>query len=399
MDLNLAPISSYYWTSPLSGSGGAPPNRTLQVNFSSSPEFAEQLDALNGLYARAYQMLGPADRLSGDSGRLNFSQPPANTTDRDVASVAYFDKTYLQPQAPAGVYRFQTQQLARNQVNQGTALNETAAAAVGVGANTFLLTVGGAGCALAVTINLSDTNAAALSKIAQAIDAANTGVTSAVVRQNGMARLNLYGPSGAGGAFTLADLSGNAVSASGINNRVQAAADAKFLLNGAPYIQSGNTVSLEGGHLQVNLTGPGAATVTTGPLGVVDLAQSLTEAMSGFGSYLAQNSYLNPDLAPAWSDAANQQARILSQYGLEEGAQGQIGLDSIKFLDALRRDTAQTAQALSGLAAQVKEYVRDLTSYPAVFLLASPPSPGAGYLRAVPSAPWYQPGAAFATFV
>ena len=394
MVFSLSPLDStsgtlsIYWD-PSSSS------RNITINASSPGDAAAQLDALNNLYARAYQMMSLADQLSGVEGQVNFSQSPTQSSDTDVVNIAYFDKTHYPVQTPAAQFQFKVQQVAQNQVNQGSSLNPDAASAINTGANTFTLTVGGTGYNLEVTINANDTNATALSKIAQAIDAANTGVTTAVVRGNNTIQLNLSGRTGEAQAFSLADLSGNAVSATGINNSTQASADAKFLMNGTVNIQAGNAVSLLDGHLQVNLTGIGAATVTTGPQVAVDLMQSLTESMNSFGALLAGNPYLTPALSTAWSDLVKQEVGTLSNYGLEGGSQGQVGLDTLKFTEALQKNTAGTARAVGGLASGLQKFVRGLTSYPAGALVHSSPTSGyqAAYFSPAASTPWWQGGA------
>ncbi len=393
MDFSLSPIDStsrtlsIYWDPSSSA-------RNITINASSPADAAGQLDALNNLYARAYQMMSLADQLSGTEGQVNFSQSPTQSSDRDVVNISYFDKTHYPVQTPESQFQFQVQQIAQNQVNQGSSLNPDAASAIDTGANTFTLTVGGTGYTLSVTINSIDTNATALSKIAQAIDAANTGVTTAIVRGDNTIQLNLSGQTGEAQVFTLADLSGNAVSATGINSSAQSAADAKFLMNGTVNIQAGNAVSLLDGHLQVNLTGTGTATVTTGPQVAVDLTQSLTAAMNSFGSYLAGNPYLTPALSTAWSDLVKQEVGILGNYGLEGGSQGLVGLDTLKFTGALQKDTTGTATAIGGLASRLQKFVQGLTSYPAGALVSSSPtsSYNAAYFSSTASLPWWQGG-------
>jgi flagellar hook-associated protein 2 len=339
-------------------------------------------------------MMSLADQLSGVEGQVNFSQSPTRSSDTDVAKIAYFDQTHYPVQTPEAQFHFKVRQIAQNQVNQGSSLDPEAASAVNTGANTFTLTVAGTGYTLAVTINASDTNATALSKIAQAIDAANTGVTTAIVRGTGSIKLNLNGQTGAAQAFSLADLSGNAVSATGINNSTQTSADAKFLMNGTTNIQAGNAVSLQDGHLQVNLTGTGVAMVTTGPQVAVDLMQSLAGSMNSFGALLAGNPYLTPALSSAWSDLVKQEAGILTNYGLKGGSQGQVGLDTVKFTEALQKDTAGTARAVGGLASRLQGFVKSLTSYPARELVSSSPTSGyhAAYSSSIASLPWWQGG-------
>jgi len=391
----LSPIGSGSQTLSIYWNPADPSAGNIKVNASSPGDAAGQLDALNNLYARAYQMMSFADQLSGTEGRVNFSQPPTRSSDTDVANITYFDRTHYPVQTPAARFQFKVQQIAQNQINQGGALDAAAASAVNTGANTFTLTVGGTGYNLAVTINASDTNATALSKIAQAIDGANSGVTAAVVQGNGTVQLQLSGQTGAAQTFSLGDLSGNAVSATGVNNSTQAAADAEFLMNGTTTIQAGNAVTLLDGHLQVNLTGAGTATVTTGPQVAVDLTQSLAVSMNSFGSLLAGNPYLTPALSSAWSDLVQQEAGILSSYGLEAGSQGQVGLDTVKFTQALQKDLAGTAQAIGGLSSRLQKFVQGLTSYPAGELVSSSPTSGyqAAYTSSSASAPWWQGGA------
>jgi flagellar hook-associated protein 2 len=392
MDFLLSPIISAYWP-PTTARGRANSlNRYLKVNFSSSPDAANQLEAMNGLYARAYRMLSLAQQLSGTAGKANFSQRPTRSTDVDVVDIAYFNKTHFRVRIPESSVLFKVQKIAWNQVNRGVPLYPSDGSVINTGSNTFNLNVGGTGYPLTVIIGSADTNAEALEKIAQAIDAADAGVTTAIVQGNGAVHLDLFGETGEAQAFSLADLSGNAVSASGINTSTQTAQDAEFLLNGTPYIQAGNTVSLMDGDLEVNLTGPGTATVTTGPQTAVDLVQSLLETMNGFGSYVVENSYLTPALSSAWSDLVRHEAAILSKFGLEGGSRGQVGLDTLKFTEELQQGASQAAEAMSGLASRVKDFVQGLTSYPAATLLASPPASGysATYLSSAASAPWWQ---------
>ena len=394
MDFPVSPISSTYLPSTPSWSTSSSLNR-LQINFSSSPDVASQMEALNGVYARAYQMLSLADQLSGDEGRANFSQSPTRSTDVKVVDIAYFDKTHYLAWTPESRFIFQVRQIARNQVNQGLPLYPNDGSVINIGSNTYTLSVGGVTYTLSATITPGDTNATALGKIAQAIDAVNAGVTTAIVQGSGTIKLNLYGENGEANAFSLADLVGNVVSASGINDSTQTAQDAKYLLNGTVYIQPDNSVSVMGGHLQVNLKGSGSATVITGPQTVVALVQSLMETMNNFSAYTAGNRYLNPALSPAWSGLVHREAGILSKYGLEAGSQGQVGLDTVKFTEELGKDASQAAAAMGGLASRVRDFVKKLHSYPAATLLASPPYSryGAVYLRSGVSTPWYHPRA------
>jgi hypothetical protein len=369
-------------------------HRYLQINNSSSPDAASQLESLNGLYTRAYWMLSCADQLSGEAGRAIFSQPPARSSAVEVVDITYFDKIHYHVRPPGSRFILRVKQIAHNQVNQGIPLSPDVASIFDIGSYIFTFSVGGADFYLVVIIDPGDTNAEALGKIARAIGAANTGVTTAIIRQSDSIQLNLCGGTGEANAFSLADQTGNLVRGSGIHNPVQTGQDAIFLLNGTIYRQAGNEVSLLDGHLQVNLTGPGTATVTAGSQTVADLVQSLLEAMTSFGSFVTGNRQLSPALSPSWRHLVDQEAALLSKYGLEAGTQEGIGMDTLKFTAELENGSSQAAAAMNGLASRVRDFVRGLTSLPAATLLHSTSTSGtdAAYLSSSAATPWRQPG-------
>ncbi|OGP74830.1 MAG: hypothetical protein A2Y80_02795 [Deltaproteobacteria bacterium RBG_13_58_19] len=366
----------------------------MSTPFTSSIAVNQQLAALNGLYAQAYNTAATAAALSQDSALTTSYGVPTQSSDNDIVSILYNDASYPPDDASSSSFQFAVQQLAQNQINEGNLLNRAAAAAIDLGTNTFTLTASGTGYSLEITINAGDTNEVALNKLAQAINAAGAGVTATLVNgTEGTICLNLSGPTGGSHAFSLADVSGNAVSATGADTKTQSAQDANFLVNALPYTQENNTVSLLAGHLQVNLRGTGRATVTLGSETMVDMVKSLLNGMNNFSAYLASNDDLNSGLSRAWSSLVNTYTHILTKYGVESASGGLLGLDTLGLTAALESHGASVREAFygpGGLAPTVKSFMQEILSSPGAALLRSPPTSayGATYLNSRASAPW-----------
>ncbi len=360
----------------------------------------DQLSALNGFYQQAYNVSTQADQLATGNPDSVFYQQAATSSNPNAAAIGYFDTNNSAGEVPNSTFNFDVTQIAQAQTNMGTALDPNATAAISTGTNQFNLTVGTNTYNLAVTVNPGDNNQTALDAMAQAINAANSGVQASVVSgANGTIQLQLQGETGSGNAFSVSDVSGNAVAGSGAANTTQTATSASYTMNGASYTQDNNAVFLLNGHLQVNLTGPGQSTITVGPdsQGVVNATNSLVDAMNGLTSYLASNQYLKSDLASQWTEMVADAANSLSQYGVSLGANSQLSLDTTALTNALQSDAAGVQEALggiNGLATTLASFVSGITSSPGASLLASPPSSGyeAAYLRSFSSAPAFRIG-------
>lgn len=370
---------------------------------SSSQTYAnvdEQFNALNGLYQQAYNVKTQAGQLSTGNPDSVFYQQAAASSNPNAAAIDYFDTNNSAGEVPNSAFDFDVAQIAQAQTNMGSALDPIAGAAINPGVNQFTLTVGTDTYNLAVTVNPGDTNQTALEAMTQAINAADSGVQASVVSgANGAIQLQLQGQTGSSNAFSLSDVSGNAVAAAGAANTTQNAASASYTMNGASYTQENNAVFLLNGHLQVDLTAPGQSTVTVGPdtPGVVNAASSMIDALNGLTSYLASDQFLKSDLASQWHGLVADVAGSLSQYGVSLDANSQLSLDTAALTDSLQNNATAVQEALggiNGLAADLASFVSGITSSPGAALLQSPPSSGYGaaYLRSLSSAPSFRIG-------
>lgn len=151
-----------------------------------------------------------------------------------------------------------------------------------VGEGSLTLTIGGQ--TTAIVIGSAD---ATLAGVANAINAANAGVSARIVTDGGGARLVLKGQSGAANAFTLAADAGSAPGLAALAypgavglTLAAAASDAQFTVDGVPFSRAGNTVSdvLPGVSFTLKEADP-AKTVT---LGIARQAGAVTTTMRDF---------------------------------------------------------------------------------------------------------------------
>lgn len=119
-----------------------------------------------------------------------------------------------------------------------------------IGQGDLTLTVGG----VAHTITIGAANDS-LSGLAAAINAAGKGVTATILRDGGMSKLVLRGPSGAAGAFSLSG--GPAMT------QVQAAGDAELTIDGVGITRASNRIDDLFAGVTIDLKKTGSVTLST----------------------------------------------------------------------------------------------------------------------------------------
>ncbi|WP_295529848.1 flagellar filament capping protein FliD [uncultured Thioclava sp.] len=225
------------------------------------------------------QVRGALSSLNGALGDLtdpaSLSAMKASTSASSVATATAADS------AASGAYTLSNIQLAQSQEIY-SASYASASAAVGAGSGTLTFQFGSGGSASVSIASSADT----VSGVADAINAANTGVTATVVNTASGVRLALQGAepgsgksfsvSGSGAVAGLSYGSGSATMSLG-----QSARNATFTLNGVPVSETSNdSVSLVKG-LSVDLVASGSTKIS------VDKSHSsLSSALSSFTNKL-----------------------------------------------------------------------------------------------------------------
>lgn len=305
---------------------------------------------LTGLQNYGRQLYEAANPLALSTANNVFTLRTATSSAPDVLTAKAL------PNATVTSYQITATQLAAAQQNLGTALTSTGATAVTPGTNTFTLTVGGTTYNLSVSILSTDTNQTALQKIADAINAAKAGVTATVVNDTnaGTSRLQITAnKTGTNYAFSLADVTGNAVTATGANTVNVAAANAQYTVGGVSYTSQSNTILLDQSHLTVNLlkTSTTAVTLTVSPdtQGITSAVNNLVNAYNSLVSFTNLNAgFLSPQISQRLTSAYNLKAPELNALGITANANGTLTVDQTKLTTAVTNNLAAVKSALGG---------------------------------------------------
>lgn len=259
------------------------------------------------------------------------------------------------PGATLATYTITINQIATAQQNLGTALSSAAVTGLAAGSYTFSLQTGGKTYTLSFTVNAGDTNQTVLNNMAQAINASGAPVTAKVATDTvaGTSRLVLTANNtGTSNAFTLTDVTGNAVAYTGANTVSVAASNASYTLNGVPYTSASNTIYLDTGKLGLNLLG----TVTNATITVTPNTQAISNAINNFVTaynnlvtFTAQNlQYVNPQLLSSLKQSYSYQAANLAVIGITQNPDGTLAVNQTTLTNFLQNNLGLVETAFSG---------------------------------------------------
>lgn len=203
--------------------------------------------------------------LSSKVNDLKNSAKPFTTRGMDASfdkkSVSASDSSAVTGTAASNAdntsYILNISKLATAQVNSGAKLNSNDKSAMASGTNTISLKVGNNEAKnISFTIDENDTNKLSLEKMAKAINYVKTGVSASVVSDSktGTSYLKLTSDkTGTDNAFSISDVSGNAVAASGAASTTGQAQNAEYTLDGKQYTSQENTIKLNNDKVKVTL--------------------------------------------------------------------------------------------------------------------------------------------------
>jgi flagellar hook-associated protein 2 len=211
---------------------------SLTSNKTTSTSSQSNTSLLNSLYSKY---------LNNTASAL--SSKTVTSTDSDTVTAT------AQQNATIGSYSVKVSNLATAQTNTGTSLSANNPSVIGTGLDILRINSGTASRNISLVINDTDTNKTALTKLASAINKSGLGITASVTTDSAnKASLTLESAkTGTRNAFSISDLQGNAVSATGIGTADTKAQNATYSVNGHQYTSSGNTVSLDSGKVQATL--------------------------------------------------------------------------------------------------------------------------------------------------
>jgi hypothetical protein len=351
------------------------PITRLEAQFSASIA-----DTVSGLFSRiarlqhaAAPLLSgtsgtPADNthgavLDGNTGYLGAIQPTGVFARRTTSSTDGAVTATAVNGATLASYAIDVQQLATSQQNVGDQLlSADSPAAIAAGVNTFSVTVNGVTQNVSVTVAPGDTNLTALDNVAAAVNAAQPGVYATVQVTNDVAQLVLTGmTTGASAAFSVADVSGNVVSATGVAAVSHAAQDATVSIDGITQTFAKNQAQIDpdagnpNGRVQLTFHAVTLQTATVDvavaldAAQVVDAAHALVSAVDDLRAFAADKpDILSQGLLQRFDAAMDGIGAQLAAIGIQTATDGTLIVDNNTLQQAIGERPQEVEETLGG---------------------------------------------------
>ncbi|MDE4542229.1 flagellar filament capping protein FliD [Thermoanaerobacterium sp. R66] len=328
----------------------------------------QSTNALVMLNSYANNLAETASQLQLTSPDNVFNQMVATSSDPNSISVS------AQPGATASTYSVTVNQLAMAQQNNGTSLSSNSVTSLTPGTYSFTAQVGGQQYNISFNVNQGDTNQTVLDNMAQAINSANIGIT-AIVNNNpylGTSQLEINANNtGTNNAFTLTDVSGNAVSYTGANTVTVEATNANYTINGVSGTSQTNTVNVDNNNLTMTFN----KTVSNATVTVAPDTQSISDSINNFVNdynemltYVNQNQqYISPLVASELTQSYEYQASNLQAIGITQNPDMTLSIDQNTLNNAIQNNfsTVQAAFAgFDGLAVNVGQFAGQIAESP-----------------------------------
>jgi flagellar hook-associated protein 2 len=325
-------------------------------------------NALVMLNSYANNLAEAASQLQLTSPDNVFNQMVATSSDPNSISVS------AQSGATASTYNVTVNQLAMAQQNNGTSLSSNSITSLTPGTYSFTAQVGGQQYNISFNVNQGDTNQTVLDNMAQAINCANVGIT-AIVNNNpyfGTSQLEINANNtGTNNAFTLTDVSGNAVSYTGANTVTAEATNANYTINGVSGTSQTNTVNVDNNNLTMTFN----KTISDATVTVAHDMQSISNSINNFVNnynemltYVNQNQqYISPLVASELTQNYEYQASNLQAIGITQNPDMTLSIDQNTLNNAIQNNFSTIQAAFSGfdrLAVNVGQFAEQIAESP-----------------------------------
>ncbi len=283
--------------------------------------------------------------------------------------------------ATSKTYDVKVNAIATSQTNSGTFLSKAAPSVVNKGTNQFNITIGGNTTKVSAVISNKDTNDQALTKLKDAVNAAKTGVTASIITDDktGNKKLELSSyKTGEDQAFEVEDVTGNAMSATGVKNATQLASSASYSVNGgATKTSQSNTIDLEKGKATATLKALAmeAVKIQIKPDEdkVIAQVKDLVSSYNTMHDRLKEaGGVMNSSVRRSMESLVN--SSTYERIGIHRNGDGTLKLDEEQLKKSLSSKFEQTTKAISGsygLADRLSSSAERYNKVPASNLLNS----------------------------
>ena len=331
----------------------------------------ESSAALTQLYDKVSDLSEKAKKLTLTDIDSVFNDRTAQSSNAEVLTATAFDAFSQESGATEAAYAIRVDQLAQVQENIGSELVGSDVSVVNEGTNTFNININGQDNEISIEVLAGDTNEGVLQKIETAINETEIGVNAQITIDDeaGTQQLTLKGNNtGVDNAFSISDITGNAVSMIGLGTATTEAQNAAYTVDGNDFTSWANNIYLDGGLVEVDLKGEGEATLTVAPdaNGVKDAISAFISEINDFLDFLEQNKdYIKADVLSSIQSFVADHKNELETLGISEGDDGRIDIDEIQLSETVSQNLSEVKEifgGLDGLSVQVNNYTSRVTT-------------------------------------
>ena len=332
---------------------------------------AGSTDALTKLYGETSGLAAKASKLTMTDTNSVFNDRTPKSSDSNILTATAIAAFSQDTGATEATYNISVAQLAQAQENTGLEIDKDASSVVDLGTNTFNINIKGQDHELNIEVVDGDSNEAALQKIETAINEAALGVTAEVMTNSGEGTRQLTiktDDTGAGSAFTITDVSGNAIAATEAGSVSTEALDAAFSVDGTDQNSGSNSIYLDDGMVEVKLKNVGEAVLVVAPdeNKVNDAISALISEINSFIDFNKKNSeYIKEDVLSNIDSFIADHKTALESFGITQGEDGKLDIDTDKLASAVNDNPSGVKAALGdldGLAVQIDNYASRMST-------------------------------------
>ncbi|MDB5055296.1 MAG: hypothetical protein JWM44_3346 [Bacilli bacterium] len=346
-----------------------------KLTFSSYASALFAKTAATGLAA----ILNSANQLNSTVASLRNVGTSSLLSNRISSSDPFSIKAVATKETNLPSTKISVQSLAAAQKNSGASFAAFSPTTFQSGKQQFSITMGNKTTQISFFSNNTDIYKTSLSKMRDAINASDSGVSAKLVTNPITSRIHLDitgNEPGTNHSFSLADTNGNAVGATKSNSVTASASDAAYRLDGGTQLTSStNEIKLDHGNITVTLLKTTSQDVTLSPKpdanAIVKQTKQLVDDYNTLHAAITdQSGYLNSNVKKNLESALNSYA--LDTLGISKKSDGTLSLNENKLKDSIQTNFDQVSQSLggfNGIATKLSKATERLQASPSEALL------------------------------
>ncbi len=291
--------------------------------------------------------LSAASRSLQQYGSNVWDQSKAVSSDEKVLTASTDGKKTSQ------TYNVEVTNIAKAQEEKSTQLSSKDLTEIAAGKQSISIQTGGKSYNLSVDVTSKDTNKDVMSKVAEAINKSNSGLTAKVVTENDKSQLVVTGKTGEANGFAL-----NSQSISQMNiTKTQIAENAKYSVGGKDYTSASNSVKIGNGSVTATLKSVGTAKISsvTDSTGIVKSISQFADKFNDARKNLNKmaDSYQTSRVNSAMSVSIYNRTQF-GKIGVTFDSKGEMNINEKTLASAVEKDPDRVKRLFSDLGRQTQ---------------------------------------------